>query len=53
MMHFGVSAVIMIYKLPENGYQTAMALLSIIMLFFATTLYSLIKTILLKRLPGR
>ena len=53
MMQFGVSAIIMIYELPEDGYQTALALLSLVMLFFVTTLYSMIKTILLKRLPGR
>ena len=43
----------MVSALPDKGYQTALALLAIVILFAVVPAYCLIRTILLRKWPGR
>jgi len=52
-MHFGLASLLMVYKLFDTGYQTALSLLFIILLFGILPVYTLIRTKLLNKLPGR
>jgi glucan phosphoethanolaminetransferase (alkaline phosphatase superfamily) len=52
-MNFGLSGLIMVTELPDKGYQTALSLLSIVILFGIVPVYCIIRTILLRKWPGR
>lgn len=52
-MNFGFAALLMISKLPDEGYQTAFSLLTMTLLFVIVPAYAIIRTTLLKKWIGR
>lgn len=52
-MQFGLASLVMLDHLFDTGYQTALSLLFLVLLGAIVPIYTLIRAILLRRLPGR